>query len=97
MSVVYLRSRRRRPVWVGVRPSMEDVGGEIPYGWCDGCGMECYLPGQSLCGQCEEKERNVWKRNIDIPVELAPVWQILNNVRINGVYPGEAGLSGNGK
>ena len=56
MSVIYLRSRKRRPVWIGPRRPMEDTQGQIPYGWCEKCGMECYQRGQVLCPECKGEE-----------------------------------------
>ena len=56
MSIVYLRAHRRRPVWVGVRPAMEDWQGAIPVGWCERCGMECYQVGSALCQDCERSQ-----------------------------------------
>lgn len=70
MPVIYLWGRRRRPVWLGPRLPMSDVYGEIPTGWCQRCGMECYLPGQLLCDPCYKKEEIRWE-NSDIPAEDA--------------------------
>ena len=58
MPVIYLKSRRRRPVFIGQRPAMEDVMGRIPEDWCQLCGMEIYIPGQWLCPGCMGKEKN---------------------------------------
>ena len=52
--VIYLRSGRRRPVWVGPRPLRYDVQGAIPDGWCGGCGMELF--GDGGCPLCDGKE-----------------------------------------
>lgn len=56
MTVIYLRSHKRRPIRLqrGIFP--EDVQGSIPFGWCENCGMECYTPGCLLCPQCMRKE-----------------------------------------
>lgn len=54
--MVSLRSHRPRPVRLhpGIFP--EDVQGAIPFGWCEGCAMECYEPGEGLCPECLRKE-----------------------------------------
>lgn len=56
MAVLYLDTHRRRPVWVGLRPVTEDVQGQIPDGWCECCGMECFEEGAVLCPECERME-----------------------------------------
>ena len=56
--VVYCKSRRRRPIWVGVRAAMQDVRAELPVGWCPNCGMECYLDFEELCEACKEEKEH---------------------------------------
>ena len=53
--VIYLKSKRRRPVWIGPRPVGCDMQGAIPDGWCSGCGTEVFDGG--LCPRCRRKER----------------------------------------
>ena len=57
MAVIFLRSHKRKPIWIGRRPFREDVQGQIPYGWCEGCGMECFEEGTALCPDCERMEQ----------------------------------------
>lgn len=56
MSVIYLKSRGRRPVWIGPISYSGDVMGAVPVAWCIGCGTELYIPGACVCPGCERKE-----------------------------------------
>ncbi len=49
--VIYWKSGRRRPVWVG-RCRDPDVQGRIPRGWCSRCGMEVW-DRDTLCPRCK--------------------------------------------
>lgn len=50
--IVYLRSHRRRPVWIGERVGILDVQGMIPVNWCGSCGAEVFTEGEVLCSRC---------------------------------------------
>lgn len=67
MPVIYLKSRRRRPVWIGQRPVTEDVMGRIPEDWCCRCGMEIYVMGHTLCPGCMRKEIHNGK-TVELPL-----------------------------
>lgn len=76
MTVLYLRTRNRRPIrlqW-GIFP--EDIQGSIPLGWCEGCGMECYEAGTTLCPACIRKEMEYEENEIPLhplrPGALSP-------------------------
>lgn len=66
MTVLYLRSRKRRPIRLERSIFPEDIQGSIPFGWCDGCGMECYEPGFTLCPACLRKEMKDEKTEIPL-------------------------------
>lgn len=68
MSVVYLKSRKRRPVWQGPYPVLQDAMAVIPYGWCHDCGAEVYLAGQQFCPGCKRKE-NEYGNAIEISLQ----------------------------
>ncbi len=53
--ILYGKSHRRRPMWVG--PGFQpDPQGAIPPGWCELCGREVFAPDEALCDRCMEKE-----------------------------------------
>lgn len=56
MTVIYLRSHKRRPIRLRRNVFPEDAQGSIPFGWCESCGMECFSPGVWLCPECMRKE-----------------------------------------
>ena len=64
--MVYLRSFRRRPVRLHAGIFAEDVQGSIPFGWCEGCGMECYEPDSLLCPECLRKETEYEKDQLSL-------------------------------
>lgn len=66
MTVVYLRSHRRRPVRLSRGIFPEDVQGSIPFGWCVSCAMECYEPGVRLCPACLRKEKEHEKTELPL-------------------------------
>lgn len=96
MPVIYLRNRRRTPVWVGARPPLQDTGGEIPYGWCSKCGMECFLPGKALCRQCEEKEKNICQNDSDTPAEDVQECPIPSSAKTSAAICGKNGFCTSG-
>lgn len=49
--VIYLKSHRRQPVWVGRRSGQYDRQAAIPDGWCAQCAMEVFGEG-TLCPRC---------------------------------------------
>lgn len=51
--VLYLKSHRRQPVWVGRRSGQRDRQAAIPDGWCALCAMEVFGEG-TLCPRCLE-------------------------------------------
>lgn len=60
MCVLYLRPPNCRPVFMGVRPALEDLQGAIPRAWCQTCGAEVFAKGRQECPRCEkERKQNV--------------------------------------
>ena len=60
MCVLYLRPPKRRPVWLGARPTLQDLQGAIPRHWCERCGAEVFEQGRQECPRCEkERKQNV--------------------------------------
>ena len=76
MTVIYLRSHKRRPIRLKKSIFTEDVQGSIPFGWCEGCGMECYEPGCLICPSCMRKELDYEKTELSLhpvcPGEKSP-------------------------
>ena len=66
MKVLYLRSHKRRPIRLQRSIFCEDVQGSIPFGWCEGCGVECFTPGCLLCPACMRKELDYEKTEIPL-------------------------------
>ena len=54
MCLVYLKTGRRRPVWLGVYRE-DDVQGRIPRAWCCRCGREVFGYGP-VCDRCERRD-----------------------------------------
>ena len=69
MTVLYLRSNKRRPIRLRGSVFPEDIQGSIPFGWCESCGMECYEPGCLLCPACLRKEME----HEEIEISLRPL------------------------
>lgn len=55
--VIYLKSHRRRPVWVGAGFSSPDTQGALPRWWCSRCGREIYGKNRQLCAACAKEQR----------------------------------------
>lgn len=51
--IIYLRTRRRMPVRLGVAVYSRDIQQDIPLNWCALCGREIYHPDAHLCRSCE--------------------------------------------
>ena len=54
--VIYLKSHRRRPVVMGQMPGFLDRHSAIPVSWCQACGREVFLPGNTLCCACRKRK-----------------------------------------
>ncbi len=50
--VIYLKTHRRRPVWVGRGGGSPDPQAALPRWWCSRCGREIYEKNRRLCGRC---------------------------------------------
>lgn len=55
--VLYLKSHRRWPVWIGCRPVCFDRQGAVPDGWCRLCGMEIFGQGE-VCSRCAKSRKS---------------------------------------
>lgn len=51
--VMYLQTKRCRPVRLLPYRAGEDMQAAVPFGWCPGCGMELYSREEELCRMCE--------------------------------------------
>lgn len=52
---VYCKSHKRRPIRFGYLPCFRDVQADIPAGWCQTCGSEVFIRGQTQCNQCRDR------------------------------------------
>ena len=51
---IYLKSRKRKPIFLGVYPPKTDTQGAIPRGWCLSCGAEVYSEEEDYCIRCKK-------------------------------------------
>lgn len=58
--VIYLKTHRRRPVWVGRGSSSSDPQAALPRWWCSRCGREIYGKHQTLCPRCAGEGGRQW-------------------------------------
>ena len=56
MGVLYLRSCRRHPVWLGIRLGLSDGQGAIPRSWCPACGGEVFSVEAVFCERCLKED-----------------------------------------
>jgi len=56
--IVYLCSRRRRPIQIQHFLMDGDPQGQIPRFWCCRCGKEVFECGAYLCGRCQKEDEN---------------------------------------
>ena len=57
MGVLYLRSSRRHPVWLGIRLGLLDGQGAIPRSWCPACGGEVFSEETEFCDRCMKEDK----------------------------------------
>lgn len=53
--IVYLNTRGRKPIFLGVRACTEDLQGAIPRAWCQRCGREVFTK-ETVCRRCKRIE-----------------------------------------
>ena len=46
-----------RPVALRPRHDRRDEQQDLPFGWCERCGMEVWKRGEAVCEACGEKDK----------------------------------------